>query len=124
IEGGGAPLISEKPSEFFLHLLIKRSDPFRLNEISIGLLLDGRQEEQYPVCPYPACGHGAHLVYVFVAPLLEITADIEMRRLYRAVMPQHQGDQHAPDPAIAVLERVQRLEFEMRQGRPDQQFPF
>lgn len=45
--------------------------------------------------------------------LLEEAADVKVGRGDGAKLPEQQGDKHAPEAPVAVLEGVERLKFQM-----------
>jgi hypothetical protein len=106
--------------EATFHFLVKVAGAFGDLEVLEGLLFHGTEEEDAPVFPCAEGGDFAHVVNVVRLVLLEEAADVEVGGGNGTKLPEQQGDKHAPDTAVAVLEGVERLEFQMADRHAEQ----
>ena len=72
------------------------------------------QEEGEPGFPVPVFAHVLQPVVVGLVVLFEIQAEVQQRLAQHAALTQQKGDQQAAESAVAVEERVNRLELHMR----------
>lgn len=103
-------------AEPLAHVGVERKDAVGGVDVDPRLFVHGGQEEGDPVAPAVIGRNLAHVLDIGILIALEIARNEEIRLAERAQSPEHQRDQHPPEPAIAVLERVQCLELDMGHG--------
>src|SRR6185312_15385129 len=83
-------------------------------------LLDSLQEEADPALPVARGPDPLEELVVALAVLLEVEAEVEERLPERTLVAENERDEEAPEPAVAVEERVNGLELDVDQGRLQQ----
>src|SRR4051794_12685463 len=82
---------------------------------------DAFEEEGKPFLPSAVRPDSLQVVVVRVTMLLEVQAQVEQRLLEDLLRTQQQRDEQAADAAVAVKERMDRLELHVSERRLDQQ---
>src|SRR5690606_22902092 len=79
-------------------------------------LVHTTKEEVDPGHPVPELAHPQQEVHVAVAVSLEERAEVEERAIEATVTDQEERDQEPADPAVAIAERMDRLELVVNEG--------
>ena len=88
---------------------------------TFGGLRHPAKEKCQPRFPVAPVSHFVEKRVVVVPMLLEKEAQIEKRLTQRAAVMQHEGDQKAPHPSVAVEEGMDGLELDMSEAGPQEQ---
>src|SRR5690606_10734248 len=106
------------------HLAVQGEDSICCLDIDRSLCVHGLKEKYDPSAPVAIGGNGPHSFYVFVLMLFKVSRNKEVRLTDDPQLPEHQGNEHAPNPAIAIFKRMKSLKLHMRQGDADERTHF